>query len=84
MSQILIKTLFHIIEHYSNFNNNSRNPQRSAWEQLYITLRRLDCEGNAKEVGHNEGFGRVVNYTNRVLNAIYVMINLRRMHRNKE
>jgi hypothetical protein len=76
------KTLVRTIEGHPIFQNDSRHPQRLVWEQTYLTLRRLGCNGNAISVGASSriggvSFGSVVNYTNRVMAAIFdIMSNL--------
>jgi len=72
------KKLVHVIENHPIFHNNSRNNQGVVWEQVYITLRRLGCEGNAISIGASSriggvSFGTIVNFTSRVLSAVYVL-----------
>jgi DDE superfamily endonuclease len=79
MCKNFFKTLVHVIENHPIFHNNARNTQRNVWEQVYITLRRLGCEGNAISIGSSSriggvSFGTVGNHTNRVLTGIYDMM----------
>jgi len=67
------KTLVRTIEGHPIFQNDSRHPQRLVWEQTYLTLRRLGCNGNAISVGASSriggvSFGSVVNYTIDIFN----------------
>lgn len=76
MSRNSFKILVELIEHHPIFHNNARNPQAPVWQQIFITLKRLGCEGNGVSVGATSrtggvSVGTVVKYTQRVIMAIY-------------
>ena len=54
------KTLVCTIKDHPILQNDSINPQRLVWEQIYITLRRLGCNGNAISVGALSRIGGVL------------------------
>ena len=76
MTQHSFKCLVRLIEHHPIFHNRSKNPQAHVWEQLFVVLKRLGCEGNGVSVGIVSRFsgvstGTVVKYSERVITAIY-------------
>jgi hypothetical protein len=76
MTRQSFKILVRQIDQHQIFHNQSPHVQVDVWQQLYVALKRLGCEGNGISVGAisrlgGVSAGTVVNYTHRVITAIY-------------
>ena len=75
-TQHSFKCLVKLIDNHPIFHNNSTNLQAPVWEQLFVMLKRLGCEGNGVSVGNVSRYGgvsigTVIKYSERVITSIY-------------